>query len=233
MKNFFRKDLNLEKKWRHRLVCVAWILSIIGVLFFCGLYIHEWSYGAEYDTHKVYVWPLHDRANDEIKDINDLLMPREYVDFTPYSYSNRYDLSSFLQIPYWITRCTKRWSASKISELDMELWGQLVGDRDKIRNRLLRDTAAWRKAAYEKISAYWKIAESIKWDCIFLVDWVYHYDWWPLYIYTIDKPNKFKVTMWWLLPRLWESILFILAYIWLSLLIYYKGMLYIIYWKSE
>lgn len=222
MKNFFRKDLNLEKKWRHRLVCVAWILSIIGVLFFCGLYIYEWYSEAEYNTHKVYVWTLHDRATDEIEDIKVLLRPLEYVDFTPSAYSNRYDLSSLLEMPYWITRCTKRWSASKISELNRQLENQLIAK--KIKSKIKME---------DEISAYWKIAESIKWDCIFLVDWVYHYDMWSLYIYTIDKPNKFKVTMWWLLPRLWESILFILAYIWLSLLIYYKGVLYIIYWKSE
>lgn len=214
MKNFFRKDLNLEKKWWHRLLRVAWILSIIVILFFCGLYIYEWYSEAEYNTHKVYVWTLHDRATDEIEDINDLLRPLEYADFTPNSYSNRYDLSSFLQIPYWITRCTKRWSASKISELNRELGDKLANGKGKF-------------------LAYWKIAESIKWDCIFLVDWVFHYDWGNLYIYRVDKPNKFKVTMWWLLPRLWGSILFIVVYIWLSLLIYYKGVLYIIYWKSE
>lgn len=233
MKNFFRNDLKLEKKWWHRLVCVAWILSIIVVLFFCGLYIYEWSYGAEYDTHKVYVWPLHDRANDDIKDINDLLKPWEYVDFTPYSHSNRYDISSLLEIPYWITRCSKRWSVSKISELDRELGNQLVKDRSKIKYSLFNDSVYWKSAVYWKISAYWEIAESINGDCIFLVDWVFHYDLGSLSIYTVEKPNKFKVTMWWLLPRLWESILAILVYIWLSLLIYYKGILYIIYWKSE
>lgn len=221
MKNFFRKDLELEKKWWHRLLCVAWILSIIVVLFFCGLYIYDWSYGVEYDTHKVYVWTLHDRANDEIKDINELLRPLEYVDFTPISYSNRYDLSSLLEIPDWVTRCSKRWSASKISELNRQLENQLIAK--KIKSKIKME---------DEISAYWEIAESIYGDCIFLVDWVYHYDWWPLYIYTIDKPNKFKVTIWWLLPRLWGSILFIVVYIWLSLLIYYKGVLYIIYWKS-
>ena len=171
----------------------------------------------EYDTHKVYVWPLHDRADDDIKDINDLLKPWEYVDFTPYSYSNRYDLSSLLEIPYWITRCSKWWHASKISKLNRELGNQLIKG-DKLKNG---------------ITAYWEIAESTNGDCIFLVDWKFHYDRGSIYIYTVEKPNKFKVTMWWLLPRLWESILAILVFVWLSLIIYYKGILYIIYWKSE
>ena len=217
MKKFFRKDLKLDQKWWHRLVCVVWFLSLLVILFYCGLYIHDWYYGVDYAPSKVYVWPLQDRTNNEIKDLHDLLNPWEYVDFTPDSYSSRYDLSSLLDMPYWISWCSKWWYAGKISKLNDKLGNQIVKEGD----------------ANSKYKVYREIADSIEGDCIFLVDWVFHYDWGSLYIYAVDRPNKFKVTMWWLLPRLWESIILILVYVWLSLLIYYKGVLYIVYWKSK
>ena len=222
MTNFFRKELKLgDKRW-HRLVIVAWGLSIIFALFLAYSYIKEERYRADYSDHRVYVWTIEDRLTSKVTDIVDLLKDGEYFD-TEMRYSWYTEEDDFLNIPRGNFWCSNKWNVDNLMEVE------------KLSNARF---FSFDNKTFKSIDDYKRHSSEIKWPCVAktsAIELQYDADWSgsPLYIFTIEHPNKLKVTLWWLVPSVLKSLGVIFLYIIITLALYYKWVIYIIYWPSK
>ena len=216
---FFRPDLKLKKKRWHRLVIVLWVISVIFLMFICYWYVKEWydeaNYSGAYSCRRVEVGNLRDRLTNEVQDISDIIYEWEYIDVERRA---KFDTGNLFHPTKWAAWCSNRWDKNNIEKLETISHTRFQNSR-------------WSK--YNSLSDYEEIESKLKIDpCVWLdIDGVFHYNQrGNYYILTMPCPEKSKVTMWWLLPKVWWSILFIVLYMGISIVIYYKGVIYIIYW---
>lgn len=79
--NFFRKDLNLGKRWWHRLLSVIFFLWFFFCLFYlCKNIIFEWWYRPVYEVQST----LAERIPSEVKLISEFTNLWERIDTQPY-----------------------------------------------------------------------------------------------------------------------------------------------------
>lgn len=216
--NFFRTDLDLKKKWWHRLIMVLWIISIVFVLFICYWYVRQWYNRTDYSCRRTQVWDLRSRLTNEVEDMTDILREFEYIDVEQ---RTKFDIKNLFHPERWTVWCSNKWDWAAIKKLETLSHRNFSNPR-------------WAK--YNSLSDYEEIASEITFDpCVRLdIDGVFHYNQWDnYYIFTKPCPEASKVTMWGLLPRIWWSVVSIVLYLCLSLFIYYKGILYIIYWSPN
>lgn len=178
------------------------------MLFIWYIYIKEWYDYADYSCRRTHVWNLRDRLTDEVQDMDDILWGFEYID-TEQRY--KYDTQNLFHPAKWNVWCSNKWDIADLKKVEALSHREFIGDYQEIISGLGYDPCMWLDG-----------------------DWVFHSNQWDnYYIFTMPCPEASKVTMWWLLPRIWWFVLTMVSYLCISLFIYYKGVIYIIYWSKD
>lgn len=215
MKNFFRKDLKLNQKRWHRGIKVTWILlsiAVVGFIFFV-------RYDSDsYLPYKEFVCDIKDRVSNKIVDVKDLIVDWEYLLINPGSYNWKYDIKGLIDIPKWHIWCSKSWNKDGLIELRKQnKWLSLIDANTDLASK-----------KYDQIAKDMNNNPCIlKWSDEH--PWLYYNGSLTLHIYKLNTPNKFFVGA----MRILSSIGIFLIYIVICILLYYKGIIYIIYGSSK
>lgn len=110
---FFRKDLWLNKKWWHRLVKVIWIFSIVAAVF--GI----WVYLITYPTTYEYVeWVENRLEKTWYSTIAELLhSPKEYINYSCIDFPNWHILSHDEYDNWEWMFCSRNWSKKDLIDI--------------------------------------------------------------------------------------------------------------------
>lgn len=211
----FRPDLKLNEKRRHRLVKVLWIFSII-------IMIVWWFSFLMYSRHTFdYVESLKHRLKDKwystAKEL--LFSSKEYISYSCKDYPITYvlDYSDYDNLEWMF--CSKNWSTQSLQE---------ISNKTKLdyesNHSIWWVQWNWSVWPINDVIKYWNpelcIVKTKIWHELLRFQWVF---WDNL---CIVKPINKIIT--------WIKLLFIiLAYILITILIYYKVIIYIIYGSKK
>ena len=214
---FFRKDLELNKKWWHRAIKVVRFITLIITII---ALVSEFK--PDLNGEIVYKWTIIDRVTwNWYYKINSLLKDDEYRYHERLS-EHRRDYKTNKEIlensnPNVNLFCSNNWDSNNFDSL-CEKYNLNVLDN------------SWFKTNTHLFEVY----KLIKKPCICISAWngdlVINYQrdfldvWW--YVYSINKPNYVTLYLTWF----WKTILTMVIVILLSLLLYYNWIIYIIYW---
>lgn len=235
VQKFFRKDLNLNGKWWHRLIKVVFILLLI------WLPLYNVFYGMrEMKNHywMEYIDTIDNRIiNDDIVQLRSLLNYNEHIELyvkwndrdwpkiwslTQY-YIDYYDESNSDKILKSMF-CAKKWDETKLNKIANEtnLWYRSRSD-----NRVWRPSL---KQVNDEIKEYkCVLVDKLNWEKI-LNHQFEKLD--ELYIVKRTVKARVRAFLWWC----WFYILFqaIILIPWcILIIIYYKIIVYIIYWSYK
>ena len=201
MKDFFRPDLKLDQKRWHRAIKVIWFIWFFIVIIICW-FVFYFRYDPDlYLPTKEYVWEIKDRVTNKVADIKDILKEWEYSSYKNFKNYEKFDYKDWLfDFPNWMCWCSKSWNITKLRKLNADnLYIDFVNSRTD-------ETASYIEDVFKTINepCIIKIGDDKK--------RVLYYNPSLLYIYTINTPNKYKITAIWLLQSLWISVLLVSLY---------------------
>ena len=227
---FFRKDLDLSSKRWHRLFKIIWILTVI---IWCIIVF--WYVSDEYPSYEPYFqleWSVIDRITTWTVAPADVVKEWEYLS----PYCSAYKIPSLEELIRGDSKikndftlcCAKEWNTDTVySCFKHELY--------------------WRGSHYWPNWwgwTIWEVSENAKgYACMveILADWKPYMsfdDWWNAFekaspcIFTYHEANKFGLFMHRLITDVWLAILYLLLYCCITIFIYYKWIIYIIYGKK-
>jgi len=227
---FFRKDLELNKKWWHRLFKVIRIVILVAIAVF--LFIWMWP---SFDWEIIYKWTIVERLPENwyywVKKLinwNEYLYITNTISLQKWKYKEN---KKILEESLWrdpTIFCSNNWTTDYLYKIQNE-WNLSLykNNNDKILiTDILSDLGS--KCIWIMTSNTWN--DSIRVynsktknnENITLVE-----DWW--YIYEIIEPNIVLILILYLLKVLW-ILLWIIA---ISFTIYYQWIIYIIYWNKK
>jgi len=220
MSNFFRKDLNLQKQRWHRLITIIFFTGLVVILFLQikELYI-DYSFGVGKEISSV-----EDRLTSDLVKIIDLIWPNERLSYSDLVHKSRYRNIQLYDDAY----CSKdiyKYIEYIMNKENIKLLYASQIDSARINSIPLNIFSNYLK----ENSIYCLSVDSFGWQRDFLQPrpvfsefknyHFYRYSTWSTFIY--------------FLPSLLSYMLFTLVIASILILIYYKIILYIIYWKNN